>query len=380
MRALIRSFALAALVLGGLALAPRAAQAYPQFQLSTGAQRCNQCHIAPAGGTLLSGYGRDEAGETISRGGDGSFLHGAWDPPDWLRLGLDLRYAALVLDAQKGTETPGFHQFPMQGDLYASLHVKDIYASFVLGPRGTAHGRQQDEGFTDRMYSREHYLMWRPNEQGPYVRVGRFQIPYGLRLAEHPTYIRRWGGQNTDEEPYAISGGVVKNEQEWHLSVFTKNPWRCYGQSCATIGGAAYYEKRVGEKTIFGVHARAAFFDETDYGYDHYDGGLVGKYWIEGAKLLFQAQADYGVKNVKAADYMNKEVLGYLGVTYFPVRGLSLTAAGETWVEDVATPDIARNAGSLEIQFFPWAHFEALFWGRMSTDATTLMAQIHYYL
>ena len=82
MRAL-RTLVLAALVAAGLSLAPRLAQAYPQFQLSTGAQRCNQCHIAPTGGTLLSGYGRDEAGDTISRGGDGSFLHGAWAPPDW---------------------------------------------------------------------------------------------------------------------------------------------------------------------------------------------------------------------------------------------------------------------------------------------------------
>jgi hypothetical protein len=375
-----RILALAAVALAGVTLAPRAAHAYPQFQLTTGAQRCNQCHIAPAGGTLLNNYGRDEAGDTISRGGDGAFLHGAWTPPEWLALGVDLRGAAIVLDTEKGTETPGFHVFPMQADLYLSFHFGDFYLSGVGGPRGTAHGNQQDEGLADRLYSREHYLMWRPKEQGAYVRVGRFQIPYGLRLAEHPTYIRRWGGQNIDEEPYALSGGVVKNEQEFHLSVFTKNPSRCYGQSCATIGGAAYYEKRLSEHAILGGQARAAFLDETDYGYKHYDAGIVGKYWLESAKLLFQMQADFGLKDISAADYQNKEILGYLGATYTPTQGLSLTLAGETWVEDLATPDIARNAGSLEVQYFPWAHFEVLFWGRMSTDATTLMAQLHYYL
>ena len=36
------------------------AHAYPQFQLSTGAQRCNECHFAPAGGGLLNAYGRED--------------------------------------------------------------------------------------------------------------------------------------------------------------------------------------------------------------------------------------------------------------------------------------------------------------------------------
>ena len=50
------------------------ADAYPQFQLSLGPDRCTACHFSPAGGGLLNDYGRDEAGSTISRGGDGRFL------------------------------------------------------------------------------------------------------------------------------------------------------------------------------------------------------------------------------------------------------------------------------------------------------------------
>jgi hypothetical protein len=131
---------------------------------------------------------------------------------------------------------------------------------------------------------------------------------------------------------------------------------------------------------VVGAQARAAFFDKDIYGYTTYHGGLLGKYWLEGAKLLFMAQADFGIKQIEDADYTNKEVLGYLGVSYFPIRGIMVTAAGETWVEDLATPGVARNAGSLEVQYFPWAHFELLVYGRMSTDATVLMTQLHYYL
>src|SRR3954466_2796415 len=79
-------------LLGLLALAPRAAQAYPQWQFSSGTSRCNQCHFSPAGTGLITNYGRDAAGEELSSiDGNGGFLHGAVDLPSWLALGADFR-------------------------------------------------------------------------------------------------------------------------------------------------------------------------------------------------------------------------------------------------------------------------------------------------
>src|SRR5262249_44890220 len=66
-----------------LALGGGRAQAYPQFQFSSGTNRCSQCHYSPAGGGLITSWGRDESGDTLSLGGDGAFLHGAWSPPSW---------------------------------------------------------------------------------------------------------------------------------------------------------------------------------------------------------------------------------------------------------------------------------------------------------
>src|SRR5947208_7418703 len=81
----------------GLALVAwtRPAAAYPQFQFSTGTTRCGQCHYSPSGGGLITQWGRDESADTISLGGNGGFLHGAWTPPSWLALGLDFRYAGI---------------------------------------------------------------------------------------------------------------------------------------------------------------------------------------------------------------------------------------------------------------------------------------------
>src|SRR5690606_12725185 len=86
-----RRLALAALACAALAASAPAAEAYPQFQLSSGSARCNLCHYAPAGGGLINGWGRTEAADTISRGGDGAFLYGAWELPDWLARGAGRR-------------------------------------------------------------------------------------------------------------------------------------------------------------------------------------------------------------------------------------------------------------------------------------------------
>ncbi|MBC8132926.1 MAG: hypothetical protein H7X95_08085, partial [Deltaproteobacteria bacterium] len=87
--------------LGLVTLRPAAVQAYPQWQFTSGAIRCNQCHYSPAGGGLLTSYGRDAAGEDLSTfGGNGGLLHGLPRIPSWLALGGDLRGALLARDVQ----------------------------------------------------------------------------------------------------------------------------------------------------------------------------------------------------------------------------------------------------------------------------------------
>src|SRR4051812_50111554 len=62
----------------------RGAAAYPQFQFSSGTNKCSQCHYSPAGGGPLSSWGRSESGGTISMAGGGGFLHGAGTLPSWV--------------------------------------------------------------------------------------------------------------------------------------------------------------------------------------------------------------------------------------------------------------------------------------------------------
>src|SRR6185369_16950106 len=89
-----------------------AASAYPQFQFSSGTNKCSQCHFSPAGGGLISSWGRSESGDTISMAGDGGFLHGAVTLPSWFAAGADLRVAATRIN-DGGDESPRGAWFPM---------------------------------------------------------------------------------------------------------------------------------------------------------------------------------------------------------------------------------------------------------------------------
>ncbi|HUH02998.1 MAG TPA: hypothetical protein VML75_13465, partial [Kofleriaceae bacterium] len=96
---LTRSLGVAIAVVLGLGALSTAAHAYPQFQFTTGNDRCSLCHVSPAGGGLLTYWGRSESADTISMGDSESFLgdprplNGLWEPPSWFDFGGDYRGA-----------------------------------------------------------------------------------------------------------------------------------------------------------------------------------------------------------------------------------------------------------------------------------------------
>ncbi len=370
-------------------LAPREAAAFPQFQFSSGTTRCGQCHYAPAGTGLLSAWGRDESADTISRGGDGAFLHGLWTPPSWLALGGEFRLASLA-SATGGPESPELATFPMQADLYARFVLPEGFSiNLTVGDRGIVRPTDDSIGgrinsAADRFIVRENYLMWRPSATGGYARGGRFFAPYGLRLVEHIFYVRRFTGNALYEEPYALSGGYIADDWEMHLTGFTAVPssWPDQLQSIGykESGGTIYAEKRFEAMAALALQGRVGIADEES----RYQGGLVGKLWIDAAKVMFMGEADVIRQQIKNS-IAQTQFVSFTGLSFIPIRGLMGTAAYERFQEDVAVQKTAHNAYDLEVNFFPWAHFEFLALGRITQNGdgsrgTLGMLQFHYYL
>jgi len=391
----MRRLTLSALVATFVLIALRGrASAYPQFQFSSGTSRCSQCHYSPAGGGLITSWGRDEAGDTISLGGDGAFLHGLWAPPSWLALGADVRLAALR-NQVGGPESPEYAAFPMQTDVYARFAFGDQVSLYLeAGARGdtgrdeSIHGRLTS--VTDRFISREHYLMWRQSATGFYLRAGRFFAPYGLRFVEHTYYVRRYTGYDLYDETYTVSGGYVGEDWELHASLFAPPP-ASFPDALQSVGlresgGAAYLEKRFAAMSAVALQMRIGTSGEAR----RYEGGAVGKLWVDKARLLFLGEADLIREQVSAASFSENQFVSYLGATFFPVRGLMAGVAYERYQENLAVAGTARNGFDAEVSFFPWAHFELVLFGQAQIigsgaasegpKASLFMLQVHYYL
>jgi hypothetical protein len=372
----------------------REAAAYPQFQFSSGTNRCSQCHYSPAGGGLLTSWGRDESADTISLGGDGAFLHGLVALPSWLGIGGDFRLAIINNDvgSPAGAEVAAF---PMQADLYVraalteslSLNVTGGVRGVVRPDDGSVSGRFA--AAADDFISREHYVMWRPSATGPYIRAGRFFAPYGLRFVEHVYYVRRYTGFNLYEETYGGSAGYVADDWEAHLTGFVPvptslaSPLRAIGPSESGVAG--YGEVRIAKMSALAGQFRIALGSEAS----RYQVGGIGKLWLEKAKLLFLGEADFIHKTYSGPAYAENQFVSYVGAHFFPVRGLMGAIAYERYQENLDVSTTGRNAYDLQLNFFPWAHCEAVLLGRYQLTgsgaidggtASLLMLQLHYYL
>jgi hypothetical protein len=377
---IIRRAAAAAALAIALLAAQGAARAYPQFQLSTGNNRCSVCHISPVGGGLLNAYGRSESGDTISQfGGNGAFLYGLYDEPEWIKFGVDLRGAALV---KQENEQPDYYLFPMQGDTYVNLKAGSFSLYSVLGPRAQVRG--PEKSFLDRFGSREYWLMWRPKSTGWYARAGRFFAPFGLRSQDHTTYVRRFLFQDNWGETYNASVGNVTDEWEAHATVFTAVPYELMGNGSRATGGTLYYEKRLADdKAAVGAQARAGFSD-TDRTYLV---GGIGKYYLDSTKLLFMGEVDLGLQDFVDAGPTQPQLTAYVSASYWPLKGLMLGGALERYDEDMNVNKLARDAASLNLQYFPLAHWELMLTGKLEFQgaeygdpASLAMLQLHYYL
>ena len=359
------------------------ARAYPEFQFTKTADRCSNCHFSPSGGGLINSYGRLQAEEEISMfGGNPDFLYGIWEQPDWIKLGVDLRVAGVTRENGSDMDTA---VFPMQGDTYANFFFGDFTIATILGPRASA--RTPRQSFAERMHSREHYIMWRKKNRGPYVRLGRFYAPFGLRQQDHTAFNRRYTGFHSFEETYNLSGGVVENDWEAHLTAFVPPPgplYKIFSGGPRQTGAAALYERRILKRSgAIAGQAKVAFSDLDA----RYIAGGYAKYFLESADVLFMSELDLTLQtfDVSGSD-SRAQLTGYASATYFPTQGLMFGGAIMRHDTDLAVADTGFDALQASIQFFPRSHLELHTFARVEFSGDyrkgrgLLFLMLHYWL
>ena len=363
----------ALVVVLALAASAAVAHAYPQYQLSH-EQTCSACHLSPTGGGLLNTNGELTDEDNAKWGGDGTFLHGAKELPEWLHLGGDARVAGGATNPGGGI-TGAF--FPMQLESYVEADRGPVAVVASLGftiPN-------EDNPLTV-LWSREHYLEWRQHDDGTgaYARAGRFMPTYGLRYAEHTMATRRFGGTPLFGEAYGASLGWVTPGAEVHVTGFVHDRWQ---DSIEDGDGAALYaEKRFGKVAVGAEGRFATGVDDT-----RTQGGVTGKLWLEGPEVLLSGEAQVVHQKFEAGGDRNQFV-SYLMATWFLAHGYFLDVGLGHYDEDVKVPKVDRDALELNLHFFPKTHMELVVMGRVQTIGLTKggdtsgygLVQFHYRL
>lgn len=202
MRSMVRWFLLASLF-----SAP--AWAFP-WMVKHGYGSCAACHVDPSGSGQLTQYGRAQADvivkwRTQPRPEDEEVPRSAnflWflELPEFLNLSGNFRYASMI----RPGPTP-FVPLLMATDLYATLNLGPIVAHVTTG-LGTYSTRailqsgpaaiapvcdpSQGKACSVQWLAREFWLGAKIADEAVMIRVGRMNIPFGLRNNEHIAYVR----------------------------------------------------------------------------------------------------------------------------------------------------------------------------------------------
>jgi hypothetical protein len=359
-----------------LALFSGTAHAYPQFQMSRD-QTCTGCHISPAGGGLLTENGLATA-EGISQWGTApEFFYGKVSTPSWLVLGGDVRVASgYVQSPEKLLAT-----FPMQIEANGRAALGSGFSLYVTaGPRAAEVGMEN----STHVWSREHYVMWQQDPDattGLFVRAGRFMPVFGLRLVEHPTYIRRWGGTPLYGETYGVAVEYIDPRFEAHATGFIKDP--ILDTPDHSNGGAALGEYRIDPHLSVG--AEAMYTQSTDD--KKYRVGALAKLYLDAPELLLSFEGQFMNQLIEPRG-APKQIIAYLLASRFVNPAFLIDLGLGFFDENIQITKLHREAVDLNFHWFATSHIEAIFTGRFETlafgaggpGAGYALAQLHYRL
>ena len=210
-------------------------------------------------------------------------------------------------------------------------------------------------------------------------------MPFGLRSQDHTWYVRRDLGLYTWDETFNLSGGRVENDWEAHATLFASPPSIVQAGGNRDMGGAFYYERRLGDdqNTAVAGQARVGLSGQHTRSLI----GGIGKHYWDAANLLLMAELDLLLETFAESPGPSRmQMVTYAGASWFPIQGLMLTAAHERYDEDLSIKGTARDGLSLALQFFPWAKWELMlvgkteFHGSADRNSQMGMLQLHYYL
>jgi hypothetical protein len=323
-------------------------------------------------------------------------LFGLGPASESLLLGGSVRLASIYkLDKKKDA----FRFFPMQLDLYGQLRIGSaLRAGASVGvikvPAGSPHGRaaqitaNQDDGYN--LISRTHWIGFDFGDGAHTVRVGRLNLPFGIRMAEHVMWVReRTQTDRESDQQHGVALYMGFENVRFELMGILGN-YQINGDAFRERGYSGYVEVTPSSNFAVGVSSLYTYAKD-----DRLEpAGLATMRQAHGPFMRFapaetvsiMAEADVLLRSRRDMGYV-----GFLQVDVEPIQGLHFIGTGELldggYPERAKLATEARSAGLgrpspggwLSLQWFFLPHFD------MRVDAIIreekqILSQLHIYL
>lgn len=363
---------LLALVLWG---DPQAARAYP-WMIKHDYAACAACHADPSGGGLLTAYGRAQS-ELLVRMPYGTspeeepryagFLYGLVNLPDWLLATVSFRGAGFTTWARApdGSTMTDTRYLQMLLDARGMLKLGAFRVGGALGWGNTiltlpaAVFTNDDQ--TQMLLAREYWVGLSLANDSVLLRLGRVNLPFGLRNVEHTSWVRDL--TQTD---------INVSQQTGLAASFASGPWRT--EVLAMVGNlrasdtgyrergfSGYGELTVAPRATVGLSALVSRGDSFVEGAAPYLRQAYGVFarWAPVLPVTFLLEGDAFTKNTLGSGTQDFSAVGWLQTDLEFTQGLHVVPSLEI-LRTPATSGIATGYW-LTLDWFCLPHTELRF-------------------
>jgi hypothetical protein len=351
---------------------------------------CNTCHLDPSGAGLLTEYGRDQSDQLLrmrygapdsASSSTSGFLWGFVKEPHWLTLGGQFR--PMFMELKVGSAPFASQTILMQADVQGEIDIGHFRANASVGLAPTD---GSGASIASSVISREHWLGYGISDDRFLLRVGRINLPFGVRSIEHTLWVRRTTRTDLNDTQQhgvalAFDGSGIRAEVMAIAGNYQIRPdaYRERGYSLSAEYAAAD-RLAVGVSSLATHAARDLYQKVPNTRQAH---GLLARFapW---QPLVLLGEGDVLVQHTPASSTL-VGLATMLQADVEPLQGLHFMLTGETYTPGKQAQSYGGWLGSAWF-FAPHADMRVDFmqrseiFGPSRVAVTAAMAQLHVYL
>ena len=380
---------------------PSVARAYP-WMIRHDYTVCATCHTDPSGGNLLTTYGRSLSQTLLSSellanhdeepGKFKDFAFGLVPLPESLQVGAFLRqgYIANYQNDQKLDS----RVLKMRADVEAQAQFGNFRFDGAIGVLPSESGRSAREAWVTKpapdgiaVVARTYWAAYEMQDGDALARLGRMNLPFGLRNVEHASWVRAETRTDINQHQQHGASYYWTNGSYRAEAMAVGGNFQMHPDAFRERGIVAYLERRISGRQALALQAFA--LRSSSDGFFLTGGSLFrqayGAFYrvVPHAKLAVLAEGNVLVNRFQTSGTTLGHV-AFVQADYEPFAGLHVMGT----VEEVKSPVplSAQGTGAwLSSVYFPVPHVELRFdgiWRKFADQSpvTTFLIQGQLYL